>query len=205
MSTSTGTSAARPPHAIVLVRHAEKPPAEGLPQGVGQDGIADPQELTVRGWQRAGALVALFDGTRAGPWGAGPAAHLLACRPERAHPSRRAVSTLVPLARRCGLEVDTGFRAGDEAALARHLRGLGGLVVVAWSHQYLPALARHLAADAAAVPPSWPAERFDLLWLLQPLQPLPGPQGPGDGGYRFTPLPQDLLGGDEAAPLTSPG
>ena len=44
----------------------------------------------------------------------------------------------------------------EEAALLMYTHKIGGLVVVAWSHQYLPALARHLAADAAAVPPSWP-------------------------------------------------
>jgi hypothetical protein len=60
---------------------------------------------------------------------------------------------------------------------------------VAWEHKRIPALARLLAEDPTEVPPEWPADRFDLVWLL-----VPG----SCGGRRFAQLPQQLLGGDQA-------
>ncbi len=47
------------PSVVMLVRHAEKPLGAGPPHGVTIDGTPDPESLTPRGWQRAGALVAL--------------------------------------------------------------------------------------------------------------------------------------------------
>ena len=41
---------------ILLIRHAEKP--DGQDGGVNVDGACDEKSLTVRGWQRAGALIA---------------------------------------------------------------------------------------------------------------------------------------------------
>lgn len=46
---------------IMLIRHAEKPAASGVPYGVEPDGSQDAESLTVAGWQRAGALVGLLD------------------------------------------------------------------------------------------------------------------------------------------------
>src|SRR6187551_3128683 len=53
---------------IMLTRHAEKPlhPA-GSPYGVNPQGQQDPHSLTVNGWIRAGALVALFAPSRGEP------------------------------------------------------------------------------------------------------------------------------------------
>ena len=42
---------------IMLIRHAERPSADKSIRGVTQEGIKNKEELTVRGWQRAGALV----------------------------------------------------------------------------------------------------------------------------------------------------
>ena len=46
---------------IMIVRHAEKPTDDGSISGVSQAGTQDPEELIVRGWQRAGALLRFFD------------------------------------------------------------------------------------------------------------------------------------------------
>lgn len=43
---------------IMLIRHAEKP--NGGTHGVDPSGERDDEDLTVRGWQRAGALARLF-------------------------------------------------------------------------------------------------------------------------------------------------
>ena len=45
---------------IMVIRHAEKPDDAGTVFGVTAGGQQDPEELTVRGWQRAGALVTFF-------------------------------------------------------------------------------------------------------------------------------------------------
>src|SRR5271155_5881231 len=46
------------PGTIMIIRHVEKP--QGQTAGVTIDGEQDEEELTVRGWQRAGALVRFF-------------------------------------------------------------------------------------------------------------------------------------------------
>jgi hypothetical protein len=45
---------------IMLIRHTERPSADKSTRGVTQAGVKDKEELTVRGWQRAGALVPFF-------------------------------------------------------------------------------------------------------------------------------------------------
>src|SRR5579885_3119382 len=45
---------------IMLIRHAERPSADKRFRGVTIEGRKDKEELTVRGWQRAGALVRFF-------------------------------------------------------------------------------------------------------------------------------------------------
>ena len=55
---------------VMLIRHAEKPIGDGPPYGVTDDGVVDPESLTPRGWQRAGALVRRFGG-QVDPSGAG--------------------------------------------------------------------------------------------------------------------------------------
>ena len=48
-----------PAQKIMIIRHAEKPEHHG-PRGVDENGDEDKKSLTVRGWQRAGALVQFF-------------------------------------------------------------------------------------------------------------------------------------------------
>src|SRR4051812_21666881 len=47
-------------HKIMIIRHAEKHQHGMQARGVDEDGHPARHELTVRGWQRAGALVQLF-------------------------------------------------------------------------------------------------------------------------------------------------
>ena len=61
---STPTSLAS---TIMIICHAEKPPvppASPPPFGVTLDGTRDEHSLSVRGWQRAGALVSFFATSR---------------------------------------------------------------------------------------------------------------------------------------------
>jgi broad specificity phosphatase PhoE len=45
---------------IMVIRHAEKPGVPTDDGGVAADGARDDESLTVRGWQRAGALARFF-------------------------------------------------------------------------------------------------------------------------------------------------
>jgi hypothetical protein len=49
---------------IMIIRHAEKPPATGQPFGVTVEGAQDVESLTIQGWQRVGPLACLFAPTR---------------------------------------------------------------------------------------------------------------------------------------------
>jgi hypothetical protein len=72
MSQPSGGNAIAPPGAIYIIRHGEKPddppavahghapPSPAPPFGVDFQGNQDPHSLLPRGWQRSGALVALF-------------------------------------------------------------------------------------------------------------------------------------------------
>ena len=51
-----------PADQIIVVRHAQKPTRKPKHKGIREDGTADPESLTVRGWQHAGALAAVFAG-----------------------------------------------------------------------------------------------------------------------------------------------
>lgn len=172
-----------PARTIILLRHAEKPGAEG---GVDIHGRPDDDELSVRGWQRAGALARLFapGGGELGVPGA-----LFAERPCSAHPSRRCVSTLQPLAERLGLSLDLNFQRGEETDLAHALTRTEGLVLAAWDHRHLGKIADALLGSAGIAPTDWPEQSFDRFWIFSR----------EDLGWKFEDRPQRLLAGDAAA------
>jgi len=43
---------------IMVIRHAEKPTSHPPPYGITLEGVREKESMTVRGWQRAGALAA---------------------------------------------------------------------------------------------------------------------------------------------------
>ena len=75
---------------IILLRHAEKARPDEHIQGVDARGQPDANELSVRGWQRAGALAHFF---APGGGDLGVPDALFAGPPTAAHPSRRSVSS----------------------------------------------------------------------------------------------------------------
>src|SRR4029079_8607169 len=95
-------------HVVMLIRHAEKPLGEGPPFGVTDDGVVDPESLTARGWQRAGALVRWFGG-QVGRCAAGLPlpTHLFASQIAPQSSSRRPQQTLQPLAQSLRLPIAT--------------------------------------------------------------------------------------------------
>ena len=178
-----------PASRVMLIRHGEKPSADGSVVGVTFQGAQSADELSVRGWQRAGALTRFFApsaGMSMSPGIVTPI-HLFAPRPTPSAPSRRSGHTLAPLADLLGLTVQLDFSKGQEADLAAAIATLSGAVLVAWEHKALRAIGAALAGDDK-LPQTWPDDRFDIVWSFEPL---------GEG-WDFRQVPQLLLPGDSA-------
>jgi hypothetical protein len=182
----------------MIVRHGEKPRRKGHPPfGVDASGGHDFESLSVEGWQRAGALTALFAPARGKPQ------HPDLARPDliyAAAPSRdgghskRPLQTITPLAAKLGLEPNLDHAKGGEAALVEDVLARSGNVLISWQHAAIPRIAALIVASAPPlepIAPSWPEDRYDLVWVLT---------APAAAGrWRFAQVPQLLLAGDRAA------
>ncbi|HET9645340.1 MAG TPA: phosphoglycerate mutase family protein [Burkholderiaceae bacterium] len=181
---------------VVLLRHAEKP--DDVSHGVDEQGRRDEHSLTVRGWQRAGALVRwLAPSDAQSPFGR-PAA-VWAAPATGPHPSHRPELTVTPLARYLNLSVNSAMSVGDHDAAASAVLADALPAVVSWRHDDLPELARTFAsrmgADPNAIPSDWPEERFDLAWVFERNE---------RGIWSFRQVPQCLLEGDRTSALPAP-
>jgi hypothetical protein len=173
---------------IYLIRHAEKP--EPGQQGVSAAGEPDAQGLTVRGWQRAGALVGLFAMADNGP------RHALLARPRHLYAavdagrSHRPADTLLPLAECLRMPVQPLASNGDPLVAAQALWSCGEDVLVCWRRRELPPLARALLPAIDGLPVEWDKDCFDVVWVIQPAS--------------LTVVPQRLLAGDRGRTACSP-
>ncbi len=181
------------PSHILLIRHAEKPLGEAVPNGIDEDGILDRESLTPRGWQRAGALVPFFAGPddRLGSSRLPRPTHLFASQVGPQSSSRRPAQTIGPLAGRLGLSVDTRFQKGEIDQLAAAIGAIPGVVLVSWEHHLIGALAGSLLGQAPGTLPIWPDDRYDVVWVFST----------GGGSIRFRQVAQELLVGDTPAVL----
>jgi len=175
------------PKRIMFIRHAEKPhepPCEN-DDGVKKSGETDKESLTVRGWQRAGALAHFFSSQ-------------LPVRPNvifasgigTDSKSHRPKQTVTPLAELIKMDVNTNHLKNDLKPLIDDVRTQTGTVLVAWEHQLIPSLVGQLP-NAPMVPHKWPDDRFDIVWVLDT-----------DGAdWKFSQIPQMLLAGDSFKPI----
>jgi hypothetical protein len=182
------------PKRIMFIRHAEKPhepPCEN-DDGVKKNGETDKESLTVRGWQRAGALAHFFSSQ-------------LAIRPnvifasgisDKSDPqekskSHRPKQTVTPLAELLKMDINTTHLKDDLKPLIKDVTSQTGIVLVAWEHQNITPLV-DLLPNAPKVPQKWPDDRFDIVWVLD-----------ADGAdWKFSQIPQLLLAGDSPKPIT---
>jgi hypothetical protein len=193
------------PTKIMVIRHAEKP--DDKHQGVTSHGDADKESLIVRGWQRAGALTALFDPTNGplqNPNLAVPKV-IYASDPEKpseaddddgkkGSKSKRPLQTITPLAERLGIKdkVNVKFAKGDEKHMVESVLGESGVVLISWQHQKIADIAKHIVGSkppTKPIPARWPGDRFDIVWVFTP-------PAPSSDHWGFVQVPQQLLSGD---------
>jgi broad specificity phosphatase PhoE len=168
-----------PPDRIMFIRHAEKP-ADGE-NGVTADNIVDKESLTVRGWQRAGALIAFFCAQPKMK----PTA-IFASGIGRGSNSKRPVETVTPLAARlkesAQVIFNTAHLKNDAQPLMNDVLSTGGIVLVCWEHKHIPELAARLPSTLPS-PKIWPDDRFDVVWIFDRT----------DKGWSFSQMLQRLL------------
>jgi hypothetical protein len=182
------------PEVIYVIRHAEKPLKPPL-SGVDFAGGQNEHSLLPRGWQRSGALAALFH-PDFGPMRAGLRTPTMLVAPSWGHPGKtaahRSYQTIQGLSDRLGVPITSDFAQGEEQQLADNLVSSGsGVVLICWEHDHIPVIASSLpVVDGTAIPRKWPGDRYDVLWTFS-LVP-----GAGPATYTFGQVPQQLLAGD---------
>jgi hypothetical protein len=186
-----------PPETIYVIRHGEKPQDAAPKQHVEHSGVdfrgnQNEHSLLPRGWQRSGALAALFDPS-AGPLRAGLRVPRMLVSPSYGHPARNAEhrthQTIHGMSDRLGVAITAEFAKGEEKKLAAALLECGSdVVLICWEHHRIPQFASHLPLVAGTVVPrTWPDDRYDLIWAFN---------RQGDAEYVFAQVPQLLLSGD---------
>jgi hypothetical protein len=173
---------------IMLIRHTERPSPDKSIRGVTQEGIKNKEELTVRGWQRAGALVRFFaprDNHFVHPALAQPEI-LFACKAGPTAPSLRPQHSLVPLAELIQVEFNRDYFEGEEEALVQKALSAMDTVLIAWKHGNMHIIANLILGNKTSAPQYWPFDRFDLVWVFDR----------HGGSWTFTQVPQLLLAGD---------
>ena len=170
---------------ITLIRHAEKP--DDKDGGVDQKGQPDKHDLVVRGWQRAGALVQFFANPRDPNGPIMQPAAIFATEPTTGSESKRPLHTVTPLEQLLGIPIDSSIPEGSEQDLANKVIAGDGVVLIAWHHEKIPAIANLILQNKTA-PQKWPGERFDVVWIFT--------RAVANAPWTFLQAPQLLLSGD---------
>ena len=175
-----------PPRKILLIRHGEKPPPVGPPAGIREDGSEDDHALIVRGWQRAGALASYFVYPRDTAIET-PTKVYSPPKHGKAGDHGRPYQTLCPVADLINAEIDIRYTLDEESQLVADVLRHHGVVLIAWEHKRIHTIANLILGDETTAPQEWPADRFDVVWVLD---------RDASGRYRFDQRPQLLLAGD---------
>ena len=185
------TVVAPPPPAehdvVMIIRHGEKP--DGTTPGIDENGDEDDSSLTTVGWERAHALVDLFDP----PHGTPPSP---LARPDRIYAAgvtddgegQRTRETVTPLADALGVPVDTELGRGDEKKLVKDVLAQSGSTLISWQHGGIPEIVDDFPSVSPKPPEEWPSDRFDVVWTLTRTA----------DGWHFTQTPELVLTDDHA-------
>jgi hypothetical protein len=169
---------------LMVIRHAEKPDKQAGIPGVTEAGVADKDDLTAKGWQRAGALVRFFNPSPPASLRAGVAVPgaIFATPPTDDNPSKRPLHTVTPLATDLGLKVRTDFALHQEKDLVSVALGAAAAVLICWHHERIPRLVAQLGIEIEA----WPEGVFDRVLVFDHT----------GNGWMLSVVQQHLLPGD---------
>jgi len=180
---------------IMVIRHAEKP--DGVNLGVDETGVSDDQSLIVRGWQRAGALLALFGKSAMLPTPdriyASASVKLKTADGKIGSRSKRPTQTVSVLAAKLGLKTKGTHTRGQEASLVAEIALLDGTTLVCWQHEMIPVIAANIMGNAIGLPAVWPGDRFDVVWRFT--------RATAGAPWAFDQICEQLLPGDSAKPI----
>ena len=178
---------------IMVIRHAEKPTKDI--DGVSFNGKRECESLTVRGWQRAGALVAFFapaNNSFNDPALTRPQ-YLYASKPTKRNGSLRPYETITPLAEKLAIRINSNFQKNETERMLEEVFLCSGVVLISWQQEFIPAIANYIMRSNTATPQNWPDDRFDMVWVFE--------RDPKSDNYTFRQVPQTLLMGDWATPI----
>jgi broad specificity phosphatase PhoE len=176
------TPPASDPDVLMIIRHGEKP--DGEEPGLDAAGAQDDSSLTTVGWQRAHALVGLFDPAQGDPRaGLARPTTIYAAGATDDGEGQRTRETVAPLAEALGIPVDTEYGKGDEDKLVEKILAQPGPTLISWQHGEIPAIAEELTNVSPAPPEEWPSERFDVVWTFTRTA----------DGWHFTQTPELVL------------
>jgi hypothetical protein len=152
---------------IMIIRHAEKPPespASPPPFGGTPDGRQDDHSLSVRRWQRAGALATFFapSGTTLPSISTPRFIYAVKADSDDDNPpdaagakiggkSKRAQQTVAPLTEklRSTPTLNFSFDKGDEAAMITSAMTCPGVVLICWEHHNIPLITSRIPVNPA--------------------------------------------------------
>ena len=83
---------------------------------------------------------------------------------------------------------------GSEQELVNTAVTSTGVVLIAWHHEAIPAIANLILQNKSA-PQKWPGERFDMVWIFT--------RAAANAPWAFSQAPQLLLSGDSATVIQS--
>lgn len=178
----------------MIIRHGEKHLGSDE-HGVNMRGEPAHHELTVRGWQRSGALAAFFAPANGHPPGSliSTPRSIMASGATKHSPSLRAQHTVRPLADLLGITIDTRFPDENEAEAAAAALALPSPLLIAWHHSHIPLFAKLVAGVLLPCPDHWPDDCFDVVWVLD--------RDDNAGAWRFSQVVQRLFVNDRVTPI----
>jgi hypothetical protein len=179
----------------MIIRHGEKPANSGFPVGVTHHGKKDEESLSIRGWQRAGALAVLFAPSHGQLQNAAlvTPSHMFAPGIGKHSNSKRSAQVISVLADKLGIEIETKYLKGEESKVAKKAMKAGGTVLIAWEHTNIHLIANKIMGGDY-VPQEWPGDRYDIIYVFD--------YDEVTDSYVFSQVPQMVISGDK--PTTIP-
>ena len=156
---------------VDIIRHGEKP--DGVILGISQNGKEDENSLTVRGWQRAGALVQVYADK--------DIEALFACFTSK-HLDRPTL-TITPLSEFLKIAIDCDYEKQEVQKAVDKILEAAVRTLVCWEHKNIPVFVKALTGEDF---PDWPDGRFDMIVRCK---------WDGDS-WKVKQIPMLALGGD---------